>query len=335
MRFLWIHLMGLMAIMMPIDCRPDPNLDNHWQLWAKTHQKMYNNKEEELTRRLTWEDNLKFIMVHSLEFSMGLHSYEVGMNHLGDMTSEEVSAKMTGGFRRLDIFMSNDTDLPEDVLMSKVPESIDWRKQNCVTDVKDQGMCSSSWAFSSVGSLECQLKIRKGKLVSLSAQNLVDCSGSYGNNGCKEGFLVAAYRYIIDIGIEPDSTYPYEGQDRTCHFNTTKKAAGITSYKEVPYGDENKLKQVVGKVGPVSVAIDASQRSFYLYKTGVYYDPLCSSAHTNHAVLVVGYGADDGVEYWLVKNSLGPSFGDEGYIKMARNRYNHCGIANFGSFPVL
>ncbi|KAM3918076.1 cathepsin S-like [Leptodactylus fuscus] len=326
--------MGLVATMMLVDCKPDPFLDSHWNLWTKTYEKMYNNKEDEQRRRNIWEDNLKFIMVHNLEHSLGLHPYEVGMNHLGDMTSEEVLATMTG-FRHVDIAESNDTSLPEGLMKSKIPDSIDWRKQNCVTDVKDQGMCSSSWAFSSTGSLECQLKIRKGKLVSLSAQNLVDCSGSYGNNGCVGGFLVAAYRYMSDNGIEAESTYPYEGQDRTCHFSTTKKATSISSYKQIPYGDENELKQVVGKVGPVSVAIDASRRSFYLYKKGVYYDPLCSSSQTNHAVLVVGYGAEDGVEYWLVKNSWGPSFGDEGYIKMARNHYNHCGIANYGSYPVL
>ncbi|XP_040268585.1 cathepsin S-like [Bufo bufo] len=334
MHFLVVQLMALVPIMMLVDCSPDTNLDNHWHLWSKTHEKMYNSKEDELRRRIVWEDNLKFIMLHNLEYSLGLHSYEVGMNHLGDMTSEEVLATMTG-FSHADISTSNDTDLPEDVLKSKVPEAIDWRKQNCVTDVKDQGICSSSWAFSSVGSLECQLKIRKGKLVSLSAQNLVDCSGSYGNNGCSGGFLVAAYRYIIDHGIEADSTYPYEEKDVTCHFSTTKKAASMTSYKEVPYGNEDELKQVVGKVGPVSAAIDASRRSFYLYKNGVYYDPLCSSSQTNHAVLVVGYGAEDGVEYWLVKNSWRPSFGEEGYIKIARNHYNQCGIASFASYPVV
>ncbi|XP_071971182.1 cathepsin S-like isoform X2 [Engystomops pustulosus] len=310
MYFFVVHLIGLMAIMMLVDCRPDPSLDSHWQLWAKTHEKTY-NKEDEFRRRSIWEDNLKFIMVHNLEYSLGLHSYEVGMNHLGDMTGEEVLVTMTG-FGSLDLPVSNDTDLPEIVLKSKVPESMDWRKQNCVTDVKDQGMCSSSWAFSSAGALECQLKIRKGKLVSLSAQNLVDCSGSYGNNGCEGGFLVAAYRYMMDNGIEPDSAYPYEGQDRTCHFSTTKKATSITSYKEVAHGDENELKQVVGKVGPVSVAIDASRRSFYLYKNGVHYDPLCSSSQANHAVLIVGYGAEDGVEYWLVKNSSAFSAVDSG-----------------------
>ncbi|XP_069805739.1 cathepsin S-like [Dendropsophus ebraccatus] len=334
MHFLVVHLISLVAIMMPVDCSPDPSLDGHWHLWAKTHEKRYNNKEDELGRRIIWEDNLKFIMVHNLEYSLGLHSYEVGMNHLGDMSSEEVLATMTG-FRHVDISQTNDTNLSEDVLKSKVPESIDWRTQGCVTDVKDQGRCSCSWAFSSVGSLECQLKVRKGKLTTLSAQNLVDCSSSYGNNGCAGGFLVAAYRYMIDNGIEPEGTYPFEGQDGTCHFSTTRKATSITSYKILPYGDENELKQVVGKLGPVSVAIDAGRRSFYLYKNGVYYDPQCSNSQPNHAVLVIGYGAEDGVEYWLVKNSWGPSFGDEGYIKIARNHYNHCGIANFGSYPVL
>ncbi|XP_075462860.1 cathepsin L-like peptidase [Ascaphus truei] len=95
------------------------------------------------------------------------------------------------------------------------------------------------------------------------------------------------------------------------------------------------LKQAVGTVGPVSVAIDATRKTFYLYKRGVYYDPQCSSTKTNHAVLVVGYGVDKGVDYWLVKNSWGTSFGDQGYIRMARNRGNHCGISNDCVFPIV
>ncbi|XP_063803110.1 cathepsin S-like [Pseudophryne corroboree] len=334
MAALGIHLVVLLATMMSAYCSPDPSLDNHWQLWAKTHQKLYDNKEDELTRRVIWEENLKFITVHNLEYSLGVQSYEVGMNHLGDLTGEEVTSAMVG-FQYMDLSVANASGLPEDVSKSKVAESMDWRNQNCVTDVKDQGLCSCSWAFSSVGALECQAKLRKGKLESYSAQNLVDCSRSYGNNGCEGGFIAAAYRYIIQNSIELDSTYPYEGKDGTCHLNHTKKAVTITSYKQVPYADEHEMKQVVGKVGPVSVAIDASRRSFHLYKKGVYYDPLCSSAQTNHAALVIGYGAEDGIEYWLVKNSWGPSFGEQGYIKLARNHYNHCGIASFASYPVM
>ncbi|XP_068107738.1 cathepsin S-like [Hyperolius riggenbachi] len=334
MHYLVFHLVGLLAFAKSIFCSPDVSLDHHWKLWLNRYQRAYNNEGEELERRMIWEDNLKFIMIHNLEHSLGLHSYEVGMNHLGDMKSNEVSATMMG-FSPYETSVSNATTVPEDAVKSKTPETKDWRTLNCVTDVKAQEGCSCDWAFSTVGALECQVKLRKGKLESFSAQNLVDCSRTYGNSGCEGGFLVAAYRYIINNGLQLDSTYPYEGQEAQCHFDVKKKAISVTSYKQVPYGDENELKEVVGRVGPVSVAVDASQRSFFFYKKGVYYEPLCSTAHPNHAVLVVGYGSEDGVEYWLLKNSWGPSFGEQGYIKLARNHYNHCGIASFGVYPVL
>ncbi|KAG8560365.1 hypothetical protein GDO81_014942 [Engystomops pustulosus] len=160
-----------MAIMMLVDCRPDPSLDSHWQLWAKTHEKIY-NKEDEFRRRSIWEDNLKFIMVHNLEYSLGLHSYEVGMNHLGDMTGEEVLVTMTG-FGSLDLPVSNDTDLPEIVLKSKVPESMDWRKQNCVTDVKDQPCtCVTRVRFMAAGNEQQDSKQRSRKLCGIDTENI-------------------------------------------------------------------------------------------------------------------------------------------------------------------
>ncbi|XP_053331129.1 cathepsin S-like [Spea bombifrons] len=329
-----ICLAPLFAMLVSAHGIPDPSLDYHWQLWVKTHRKDYDNEDTHLARRMIWEKNLKFIMIHNLEYSMGLHSYEVGMNHLGDMTDKEVATTMTG-FNASEMSISNTTELAQDLANKRVPESMDWRNQNCVTNVKDQGSCACSWAFSGVGALECQMKQRKSKLASLSAQNLLDCSHDYGNNGCKGGFLVATYRYMKENGIELDSTYPFEGKDGICRYNPTSKAIGITSFKQLPYANEEALKVVVGTEGPVSVAIDASRRSFYMYKAGVYYDPQCSNTETNHAMLVIGYGADNGVEYWLVKNSWGTNFGEGGYIKIARNHYNHCGIANYGSIPTI
>nr|AAH60424.1 MGC68723 protein [Xenopus laevis] len=324
---------GLFALLLTAHCERDPGLDNHWRLWVKTHKKLYKNEGEELVRRLIWEDTLKFIMLHNLEYSMGLHTYEVGMNHLGDMTAEEMTDKQMN-FRPSEI--ANTTGLPVEISKSTPPESIDWRNKNCVTSVKDQGSCMSSWAFSSIGAMECQnMRKRTGKLESLSVQNLLDCSQNYGNNGCKGGWAVSSFRYIIDNGIELESIYPYQGKDGKCSYTPVKKAPRCTSYRQLPYGNEATLKQVVGLMGPVSVAIEGSRKTFRMYKSGVYYDPNCGGSTVDHSVLVVGYGAEDGVEYWLVKNSWGTSFGDEGYIKMARNRHNNCGIASFGCFPVI
>ncbi|KAL6044180.1 hypothetical protein STEG23_019860, partial [Scotinomys teguina] len=289
---------------------------------------------EEEVRRLIWEKNLKFVMLHNLEYSMGMHSYDLGMNHLGDMTSEEVTSLMSS-LRVPSQWQKNGTYKANP--NQKLPDSLDWRDKGCVTEVKYQGSCGSCWAFSAVGALEAQLKLKTGKLVSLSAQNLVDCSTEekYGNKGCQGGFMTEAFQYIIDNGgIESDASYPYQATDGKCHYDSKNRAATCSRYIQLPFGDEEALKEAVATKGPVSVGIDASHTSFFLYRSGVYDDPSCTD-NVNHGVLVVGYGSLDGKDYWLVKNSWGLHFGDQGYIRMARNNKNLCGIASYGSYPEI
>ncbi|EDL85703.1 cathepsin S [Rattus norvegicus] len=280
----WLFWVPLVCSVTMEQLQRDPTLDHHWDLWKKTHEKEYKDQNEEDVRRLIWEKNLKFIMLHNLEHSMGMHSYSVGMNHMGDM-----------------------------------------------------GSCGSCWAFSAVGALEGQLKLKTGKLVSLSAQNLVDCSTEekYGNKGCGGGFMTEAFQYIIDNGgIDSEASYPYKAMDEKCHYDPKNRAATCSRYIELPFGDEEALKEAVATKGPVSVGIDASHSSFFLYQSGVYDDPSCTE-NVNHGVLVVGYGTLDGKDYWLVKNSWGLHFGDQGYIRMARNNKNHCGIASYCSYPEI
>ncbi|NXX49916.1 CATS protein, partial [Tricholaema leucomelas] len=189
---------------------PNPQLDWHWHLWKKTHGKEYHHEEEEGQRRLVWEKNLQVVTLHNLEQSLGLHSYQLGMNHLADMTGEEVAALLTG----LKVApgpkgASRHRAQPGSLL----PDTVDWREKGCVTEVKNQGPCGSCWAFSAVGALEAQVKLRTGTLVSLSAQNLVDCSRMFGNKGCAGGSMTAAFQYIIDNqGIDSEQDYPYTAQ---------------------------------------------------------------------------------------------------------------------------
>ncbi|XP_074119525.1 cathepsin S [Sminthopsis crassicaudata] len=312
----------------------DPMLDNHWELWKKTYGKQYEEQNQEATRRLIWEKNLKYVTLHNLEHSMGLHSYDLSMNHLSDMTSEEVASLMSS--LRIPNQWSRNTTYRLNS-NQKLPDSVDWRDKGCVTEVKYQGTCGSCWAFSAVGALEAQLKLKTGKLVSLSAQNLVDCStdDKYKNKGCNGGFMTEAFQYIIDNnGIDSDASYPYKAKDGKCQYNPANRAATCSRYTELPYGSEDALKEAVANKGPVSVGIYASLPSFFLYRSGVYYDPSCNQ-QVNHGVLVIGYGNLDGNDYWLVKNSWGLSFGDKGYIRIARNRGNHCGIADFPSYPEI
>ncbi|NWR40228.1 CATS protein, partial [Tachuris rubrigastra] len=311
---------------------PDPALDRHWELWKKYYGKKYRHQEEDSLRRATWEKNLRLVTLHNLEHSLGIHSYTLGMNHLGDMTSEEVAASLTGlqvdpHPRGVSAFRPRP--------LGDIPEQMDWREKGCVTEVKNQGACGSCWAFSAVGALEAQVKLKTGNLVSLSAQNLVDCSGMYGNKGCSGGFMTEAFQYIIDNhGIESEQSYPYTAQNGTCRYNASASAASCSRYVELPPGDEAALRDTVATTGPVAVAVDATRPTFFLYRAGVYDDPQCTQ-EVNHGVLVVGYGSLDNKEYWLVKNSWGVWFGDSGYIRMARNASNRCGIASYASYPVI
>ncbi|KAL2084367.1 hypothetical protein ACEWY4_019885 [Coilia grayii] len=313
----------------------DSTLDLHWQLWKKTHSKVYGNEEEDVMRRELWEKNLRLISRHNLEASMGIHTYDLAMNHMGDLTTEEILQQFA--MLRVPSGLRRDTSAFMGASGGSVPDSIDWRQQGYVTGVKMQGGCGSCWAFSAVGALEGQLKKTTGKLVDLSPQNLVDCSDKpkYGNKGCNGGYMSSAFQYVIDNqGIDSDAAYPYRAVQGDCTYRPDQRAANCTNYGFVTEDSEDALKVALATIGPVSVAIDATRPQFILFRSGVYDDPSCSQK-VNHGVLAVGYGTLNGKDYWLVKNSWGVSFGDQGYIRMVRNKNNQCGIAKYACYPIM
>ena len=183
-----------------------------------------------------------------------------------------------------------------------------------------------------------------GNLTVLSEENLVDCDDT--NYACNGGWMETAFEWIINNGgINTEDDYPYTYNycldPQPCRFDANKTTYTIQEFYEVLPYNETDLMEKIATVGPISVAIDASQTSFTYYSGGVYYEPNCSQDNLDHAVLAVGYGLasyvrfhDVEIPYYLVKNSWGPDWGDEGYIKMARLRDNNCGIATEACYPI-
>uniref|UniRef100_A0A667ZGZ0 Cathepsin S, ortholog 2, tandem duplicate 2 n=2 Tax=Myripristis murdjan TaxID=586833 RepID=A0A667ZGZ0_9TELE len=310
----------------------ESKLDLHWDMWKKTHGKKYQTEVEELGRRELWERNLMLITIHNLEASMGLHSYDLSMNHMETCPEEILQSFAT---LRVPSDLQRAPSAFVGATGASVPDSIDWRQKGCVTSVKMQGSCGSCWAFSAAGALEGQLAKTTGKLVDLSPQNLVDCSGKYGNLGCNGGYMSRAFQYVIDNhGIDSDASYPYIGVQQQCRYNPAYRAANCSSYNFVAEGSEEALKEAVATIGPISVAIDATRPRFAFFHSGVYDDPSCTQ-RVNHGVLAVGYGSLNGQDFWLVKNSWGKGFGDQGFIRMVRNKNNQCGIARYATYPIM
>jgi len=253
---------------------------------------------EEVYRYSVFKNNLDFVNNWDAEAK----GFKVAMNKFGDMTNQEFNAF----YNRLNITRTPGTFAP----VSTGDATVDWRTKGAVTDVKNQQQCGSCWSFSATGSMEAAHFFKTGSLVSLSEQNLVDCSTSEGNQGCNGGLMDQAFQYVIDnSGIDTEDSYPYTATGpNSCQYNSANNVGTLTGFTDVSSGDENALLQAVNGA-PVSVAIDASQSSFQMYSSGVYYEPSCSSTQLDHGVLAVGYGTDGGSDYWLVKNSWGADWG--------------------------
>ncbi|KAL6478444.1 hypothetical protein MHYP_G00142790 [Metynnis hypsauchen] len=309
--------------------------DLEFHAWKLKFDKIYHSVEEESQRKMTWLINRKQVLLHNMLADQGIKSYRLGMNRFADMDDQEYRQMFKGC---LGSFNETKTSSASTFLRqaggAALPATVDWREKGYVTGVKNQLDCGSCWAFSATGALEGQMFRKTGNLVSLSEQQLVDCSRAFGNKGCNGGWMDQAFLYVKQNGgLDTEASYPYEAIENVCRFNPAFVEATCTGYTDINRGSEEALQEAVATVGPISVAIDTSQPSFHLYQSGVYYEPSCSSFAVDHAVLVVGYGTESGRDYWLVKNSWGVEWGEGGYIKMSRNKNNQCGIATVASYP--
>ena len=302
--------------------------------FIQQHQKHYHVNEFRF-RYATFRKNVDRIRRHN---AMN-HSYRLALNHLADMEHDEFRTSHLG--YRLDLQQPTrvHTHTLHQVTNQTLPPAVDWVQRGAVTPVKNQGQCGSCWSFSATGAVEGAWFLHKGELVSLSEQQLVDCSVAQGNQGCNGGLMDQAFQFIIaHDGICSEADYPYTGSNGACQANCSSSAI-IRQYVDVTPHDETALQTAVA-MQPVSIALEADQSIFQFYSSGVLDDATCG-VNLDHGVLVVGYGHDQTLnkDFWTVKNSWGPNWGDRGYIRIVRNvdgnDARQCGLASVPSYPVV
>ena len=319
--------------------------------WAETHKIDVPEGENELLRLLTnWKNNDRIID----ETNAKNLTYTLGHNAFSGMSSEEFAEHMHFGLNREIIASSSVPSALRRGFESvvSVPASVDWRTQGAVTPVKNQKSCGSCWSFSTTGALEGIYAIKRGNLVSFSEQQLVDCDYIRAGGtslGCNGGDMQSAMEWIgKNNGLCTEQAYPYVSGDtqtngpcqKTCSIVS---GSDVSTTVSVSANSDNAMMTALAQQ-PVSVAIEADQSSFQLYKSGVF----TGSCGTNldHGVLLVGYGTMNGLDYYILKNSWGSSsWGDQGYMYIGKGvdptgkPYNsgkgQCGVLMQGVYPVL
>nr|XP_023870520.1 zingipain-2-like [Quercus suber] len=310
----------------------EDSLAERHEQWMVQYGRSYKDSAEKEKRFKIFKDNVEYIDKFNNE---GNRTFKLSANVFADLTNEEFVASHTGYKISTQPSSLKAKSLKYENL-TEIPMTMDWREKGAVTSIKDQGRCGCCWAFSAVAAVEGITQIKTGNLISLSEQQLVDCAVE-GNRGCNGGWMDYAFRYIIkNQGLSTEEKYPYETMQGTCdHEKESIYAAQISAFVDVPSNNEEALLQAVANQ-PVSIALDGSGRNFQFYKSGVFMEE-CGTRLT-HAVTAIGYGtSDDGTKYWLMKNSWGTRWGENGYMRIQRDTgapEGLCGLAQKASYPV-
>ncbi|KAF7105391.1 hypothetical protein CFC21_106204 [Triticum aestivum] len=338
----------------------DEHLGNHhdlmmdrFHLWMTVQNRSYSTADVKARRYEVYRSNMRFIEAVNAQAATSGLTYELGEGPFTDLSSEEFMALYTGQIPEGDHGQDGEED--QQIITTHAgpmgpagtysvyanfsagaPRSIDWRNRGAVTPVKNQGQCGSCWAFSTVATIEGLHKIKRGTIVSLSEQQLVDCDSLDG--GCNGGQTSRAFLWIKrNGGITTTASYRYKASRGQCMRNR-KPAATIIGSRAVKSNSEVSLMNAVAN-RPVAVAISVDGKHFHHFKLGIYNGP-CGDGKLNHAVTVVGYGQQkqNGAKYWIVKNSWGGTWGDKGFMQMKRGTKNpsgQCGIAMQPVFPLM
>lgn len=293
------------------------------------YNKRYINAQEEAYRLRVFRDF--FYRMKKLT-DQGTEGYTLGITKFADLTRDEFKARYLGG--RVDKNRSRNEVVLD---VQDLPASVDWVSKGAVTPVKDQGQCGSCWSFSATGSMEGGNFIKNGQLVSLSEQQLVDCSGDYGNEGCDGGLMDYAFQYGIDKGMESESDYPYKAQDGKCKYDKTKVKVTPKAFTDVPQNQQDQLAAAI-VLQPVSVAVEADTEVFQGYTGGVITSKACGT-QLDHGILAVGFDTTQKPAFFNVKNSWGGDWGENGYVRIeyqvGKKGPGICGIAEAASYATF
>ena len=276
-----------------------------------------------------WLTNKRRIQEHNKNAEK--EGFRLSINHLTHLTETEYKILLGSNTFDFPLFLSltkanNDSDKKK-----KIPSTIDYRDEGVVNEIKDQGQCGSCWAFSITSASESNYALKFGQLYSYSEQNLVDCVTC--SFGCSGGLPISSLMYIQKYQngkFMSEQDYPYTGTNGACKFDSSRSIGSVSNIISTQQGSEQSLASGVAQYGVASAIIDASHFSFQSYSSGIYYEKCCSTKNLDHAVSVVGYGSN----YWIIRNSFGKYWGENGYMRLARNRNNNCGIASMTCFPI-
>lgn len=283
--------------------------------------KFYKDEAEYIKRFNIFRTNSAYIRVQNTM----LDTWTMAVNMFADMTHDEFSSIYLGAK------VSFDSNIETENLNINLENSVDWRSTNKVTPIKNQGYCGSCWAFSATGAIESAVAIKGKGLIPLSQQQLVDCSWSYGNQGCNGGWMDQAFEYVKSKGLATEKNYLYTGVDGSCSkTKESKVSTKITKFVNVLANDSNQLLMAIS-INPVSVGVDADTWAYY--SSGIITGSTCGTA-INHGVLVIGYSQSE--KYYIVKNSWGTTWGEQGYIRLSiESGAGACSVQSYPSYPVV
>lgn len=321
MKFIAIIAIIALAACLKPELESERNRFIRFQDFVKRYGKNYSTFQEYMARYKIFKSNLE-----------NLNAGFEGVTKFFDMTENE--------FRRtylnLDITILNTIKFEKvrsKILLFGAPEQYNWVTEGALKEVKNQGSCGSCWAFSTVGNLEGLYWIKTKENLRFSEQQLVDCDTI--DSGCNGGLMEQTYTWIMENGgMNLENDYPYKGRKQTCKQDASKYAVKVEKYEKLDTEDEEEIKNYLLKTGPLAIALNANKLQWYTGGIMDYTSSQCNPAGLNHAVVLVGYGVEDGVDYWIVRNSWGEDWGEEGYFRIARGK-GVCGINTYITSAVL